>query len=56
LKRGQPLGHRCAKGFAYEIKIYNRYAEAKGYGVDEDTGLIHSVETIAAPKLSIRFA
>jgi len=42
------LGHRCAKGFAYGIKIY--------IGVDEESRLILSVETIAAPKLSIRFA
>jgi hypothetical protein len=40
--------HRCAEGFAYGLKVHNRYAEAKGYGVDSESGLIHSVETTAA--------
>jgi IS5 family transposase len=30
------------------MKVHNRFAEAKGNGVDKDTGLIHSVETTAA--------
>ena len=47
-KRGNQWYHRCAEGFAYGMKVHNRYAEAKGYGVDKDTGLIHAVETTAA--------
>ena len=35
-------------GCAYGMKVPNRFAEAKGNGVDKDTGLIHSVETTAA--------
>jgi len=47
-KKGNQWYHRCAEGFAYGMKVHNRYAEAKGYGVDKDTGLIHAVETTAA--------
>ena len=35
-------------GCAYGMKVHNRFAEAKGNGVDKDTGLIPSVETTAA--------
>jgi IS5 family transposase len=47
-KKGNQWFHRFAEGYAYGMKVHNRYAEAKGYGVDKDTGLIHSVETTAA--------
>jgi len=30
------------------MKVHNRFAKAKGYGVDKDSGLIHSVVTTAA--------
>ncbi len=46
--KGKQWYHRCAEGFAYGMKVHNRYAEAKGYGVDSESGLIHSVETTAA--------
>ena len=34
--------------YVYGMKVHNCFAEAKGKGVDKDTGLIHSVETTAA--------
>jgi IS5 family transposase len=30
------------------MNVHNRSAEAKGYGVDKHSGLIHSVETTSA--------
>jgi len=44
-KKGNQWYRRFAEGFAYGVKVLNRHAEAKGYGVEKDTGLIHSVET-----------
>lgn len=35
-------------GFAYEMKVYQRCAEAKGFGIDAESGLIHSVQSTAA--------
>ena len=45
-----PDMHQTCKGkqWHFGMKDHNRYAEAKGYGVDGETGLIHSVETTAA--------
>jgi hypothetical protein len=39
-KKGNQWSHRYAEGFANGMKVHNRYAEAKGYGVDKDSGLI----------------
>jgi IS5 family transposase len=36
------------KQWHFGIKVHNRCAEASGYGVDKDTGFIHSVKTTAA--------
>jgi IS5 family transposase len=47
-KKGNQWYHRYAEGFAYGMKVHNRCAEAKGYGVDAESGLIHSVQTTAA--------
>ncbi len=47
-KKGNQWYYPCAEGCAYGMKVHNRYAEAKGYGVDKGTGLNHSVETTAA--------
>ena len=47
-KKGNQWYHRCAEGFAYGREVHNRSAEAKGYGVDAESGLIHSVQTTAA--------
>jgi transposase, IS5 family len=45
-----PEMHQTCKGkqWHFGMKVHNRYAEAKGYGVDSESGLIHSVETTAA--------
>jgi hypothetical protein len=48
-KKGNQWYYPCAEGCAYGMKVHNRYAEAKGYGVDKGTGLNHSVETWASP-------
>jgi IS5 family transposase len=47
-KKGNQWYHRYAEGFAYGMKVHNHCAEAKGYGVDTESGLIHSVQTTAA--------
>ena len=39
-KKGYQWYHHCAEGFAYGMKVH--------IGVDKDSGLIHSVETISA--------
>jgi IS5 family transposase len=45
-----PEMHQTKKAnqWYYGMKVHNRSAEAKGYGVDKDSGLIHSVVTTAA--------
>ena len=45
-----PEMHQTKKGnkWYFGMKVHNRFAEAKGYGVDKDSGLIHSVETTSA--------
>ena len=49
-KERDPEMHQTCKGkqWHFGMKVHNRYAEAKGYGVDSESGLIHSVETTAA--------
>jgi IS5 family transposase len=47
-KKGNQWYHRCAEGFGYGMKVHNCFAEAFGYGVDKDSGLIQSVVTTAA--------
>jgi IS5 family transposase len=47
-KKGNQWYHLFAEGCAYGMKVHNRCAEAKGYGVDKDNGLIHSIETTSA--------
>jgi transposase, IS5 family len=45
-----PEMHQTCKGkqWHFGMKVHTRSAEAKGYGVDSESGLIHSVETTAA--------
>ena len=45
-----PEMHQTKKGnqWYFGMKVHNRCAEAKGYGVDSESGLIHSVETTAS--------
>jgi IS5 family transposase len=47
-KKGNQWNQRCADGFAYRRKAHNRCAQAKGYGIDVESDLIHSVQTTAA--------
>jgi len=37
-------GITASRGYAYGMKVHNRFVEAKGNGVDKETGLIHYVE------------
>ena len=46
--KGNQWFHCFAEGFAYGMRCHNRYAEAKGYGVDAASGLVHSVVSTAA--------
>ncbi len=42
--------HSVARGkqWFFGMRCHNRYAEAKGYGVDAASGLVHSVVSTAA--------
>jgi IS5 family transposase len=48
-ERDPEMQQTCkGKQWHFGMKVHNCFAEADGYGVDKDTGLIHSVETTAA--------
>ncbi len=47
-ERDPEMHQTRTEGFAYAMKIHHRCAEARGYGVDSESGLIHSVHTTSA--------